>query len=670
MSKDDYFIPKLGRIRSKSGGVSDGRSFLNRILKASNMARGAGPRPLAKPATSRFTGSRIGRGNGAGRVLSLRAGVADYHQRRVLVKSRIVRLAGKGYAAAVAHMRYLQRDGVTREGLPGELYSAQLDRADGREFVSRCEGDRHQFRFIVSPEDGVQYDSLKAVTRRLMDRMEEDLGTKLDWVAVDHYNTGHPHTHILIRGKDDLGKDLILAREYITSGVRERAAEIVSLDLGPRTQWEIDTSLQAEVTHERFTRIDRQLIQDQTPEGIVRAVNPDAFQQSLFAGRLHTLKNLGLAKQVGPAEWQLSDNLEPVLKALGQRGDIIKILNRDLKEVGRAAALTDFVLHDRNPSQYEGREQPAKVTGALIRRSLSDELEDRHNVTIDGIDGHVHVVDIGQGERTPHIPENAVITVEFKVPSLKKSDVTIADIANANGGFYSVATHLQHDRSAGQSFAETHVRRLEAIKRATGKIERTPDGRFIITPDYPKIALDYERSQAKLAPVKVEVNSSLSLSKQSRHNGMTWLDRELTSSHPSLLANAGFGAAVTDALKQRQGWLIEQGLAAWQSNDTINYSHDMNQVLAQREMRQVAGQLSKELGLNFMEVRQWQQVEGKLRQVIDTASGKYGLIERAKDFTLVPWRKELDRHIGKDISGMDHGSGFNWRIGRDLGLER
>src|SRR3546814_7540113 len=88
-------------------------------------------------------------------------------------------------------------------GHPGELYSAEQDRADGKVFIDAAEGDRHQFRFIVAPEDGAEYDDLRPFVRRLMTQMEEDLGTKLEWVAVDHYNTGHPHSHIILRGKDD-----------------------------------------------------------------------------------------------------------------------------------------------------------------------------------------------------------------------------------------------------------------------------------------------------------------------------------------------------------------------------------------------------------------------------------------------------------------------------------
>src|SRR3546814_3339105 len=105
--------------------------------------------------------------------------------------------------AARAHLRYIQRDGVTRGGAPGELYSAERDTADGKAFLQRCDGDRHQFRFIVSAEDGSEYPDLKPYIRRLMTQMEADLGTRLDWVAVDHFNTAHPHTHIMLRGRSE-----------------------------------------------------------------------------------------------------------------------------------------------------------------------------------------------------------------------------------------------------------------------------------------------------------------------------------------------------------------------------------------------------------------------------------------------------------------------------------
>src|SRR3546814_15211843 len=89
-------------------------------------------------------------------------------------------------------------------------------------------------RLIVSAEDGAEYPDLKPYIRRLMAQAEQDMGTKLDWVAVDHFNTERPHTHIVLRGIDDRGDNLIIAREYISHGLRERASELVTLDLGPR----------------------------------------------------------------------------------------------------------------------------------------------------------------------------------------------------------------------------------------------------------------------------------------------------------------------------------------------------------------------------------------------------------------------------------------------------
>jgi type IV secretory pathway VirD2 relaxase len=185
-----------------------------------------------------------------------------------------VRLSGKGAAAAAAHLRYLQRDGTTRDGERGTLYGRDEDAVDAKAFQERGAGDRHQFRFIVSPEDGDQYDDLKPLTRRLMDRMEQDLATKLDWVAVDHFNTGHPHTHIVVRGKDERGRSGDCQGLY-DKGLRERAIELVDLDLGPRTEREVETTLRAEVEAERLTSIDRSCSRPQMPS--VRSMLPDAM---------------------------------------------------------------------------------------------------------------------------------------------------------------------------------------------------------------------------------------------------------------------------------------------------------------------------------------------------------------------------------------------------------
>ncbi|WP_456305447.1 hypothetical protein [Gluconacetobacter aggeris] len=98
------------------------------------------------------------------------------------VKAQVVRQAGKGGGVA-AHLRYIQREGTSRDGERGVLYGAETDRADAKAFLERGAEDRHQFRFIVSPEDADRMEDLTDFTRELMTQMEADLGTRLEWVS-------------------------------------------------------------------------------------------------------------------------------------------------------------------------------------------------------------------------------------------------------------------------------------------------------------------------------------------------------------------------------------------------------------------------------------------------------------------------------------------------------
>jgi type IV secretory pathway VirD2 relaxase len=100
-----------------------------------------------------------------------------------------------------------------------------------------------------------------------MQQMETDLGTKLDWIAVKHHNTGHPHTHIVLRGVTEDGKTLNIAGDYIAYGIRERASEIVTRELGRQTELEAMKQLEREVDADRFTGLDRMLIAEQRGGG-------------------------------------------------------------------------------------------------------------------------------------------------------------------------------------------------------------------------------------------------------------------------------------------------------------------------------------------------------------------------------------------------------------------
>src|SRR5690606_16339443 len=212
------------------------KSFFTQVRKITRQHQAAAARdpstlPSVRPSspgrshTIAASGKGVKRGRGASFVRARNISGHWHHRqpgsRRVIVKQRSVRMPWKD-GRARAHLRYVQRDGTSRDGERGRLYSATEDRADGDAFLDRGKDDRHQFRFIVSPEDGAELSDLTVYTRDLMKQVEADLGTKLDWVAVNHYNTGHPHVHVIVRGKDELGENLVINGDYLANGIRER----------------------------------------------------------------------------------------------------------------------------------------------------------------------------------------------------------------------------------------------------------------------------------------------------------------------------------------------------------------------------------------------------------------------------------------------------------------
>ena len=223
-----------------------------------------------------------------------------------------------------------------------------------RAFAERCEDDRHHFRFTVSPEDAAEMTDLRSFTRELMADAERDLATKLDWIAVDHWNTDNPHVHVLIRGRADNGRDLVISRDYISRGFRARGEERVTLELGPRSEREIQSALEKEVEAERWTNLDRAL-RNTADEGAgianLRPGGPDSDPElrRLMIGRAVKLERLGLAEQVEPGCWSLKPGLEPTLRDLGIRGDIIKTVHRAMTGVGREPDVSGFALHGDDP---------------------------------------------------------------------------------------------------------------------------------------------------------------------------------------------------------------------------------------------------------------------------------------------------------------------------------
>lgn len=666
--KEDRFKPRLGRMRGAKGRAA-GRSLQSLLI--GRIARGGGDWRSLSNRLGRPSGRFNARGRG-GKLSRLGAGSPGWsidrisgvrvRARRVMVKGRVVKLSGaKAASAARAHLRYLQRDGVTREGEHGRFYSTFSDDVDGKAFLERGAGDCHQFRFIVSPEDGPSFESLKSFTRELLAKMEQDLGTNLDWVAVDHFDTGHPHTHLLVRGATEDGKMLNIAGDYIAHGIRSRASEIMTRWLGPQSELEVREQLEREIGAERLTELDRDILA-RADDHLVDLRQPprwdgDGSYQQLLIGRARELERMGLAERDGPLAWRVAPRMEETLTDLGRRGDIIRTMHR----VITAAKL------DRRPELYViDRTEPdaAPVVGKLVHRGAADDHHDRRYLVIDGVDGRTHYVEVGRSAE--ETPIGSLVSVQQVRPALRKADRTIEGIALANGGLYSADLHHAHDPSASNEYVEAHVRRLEALRQRGLEVERQSDGTWLVPADHADQVLEREKRAARAAPVRIQVLAIQALEQEAATYAPSWLDRQLRGEDQVQVAKHGYGAEVHQALYRRQQWLIERGLAEVRGDQVFYHSH-MDQRLRGAELRVVAARLSKELGLDFSgEPVAGERISGVVRRRVNLSSGSFAVVENSREFTLVPWRPVLERQIGRQISGVMRSSGsISWTFGRE-----
>ena len=642
-SDDDRFRIRPGAPKQR------GDAFINQVLRqASKAANATGGRRGKAP------GSRLGRGHVAARFTGQSLAT---HSRRATVKVRLVYLQKVGARSTITHLRYIEREGVDRQGGPGCAYGPATDEADTAAFEERGRKDRHQFRFIVSPEDADQLDDLRTYTRHLMQRMEADLGTRLDWVAVDHWNTDNPHTHVVLRGKDDTGKDLIISQEYITRGMRERAAELATEWLGPRTELEIQRALAREVDQEHWTSLDRSL-QRAAVDGLVRTerFSEPRLQRHrlLLVGRLQRLQRMGLATETTPGTWAVHAEAEPTLRAMAERGDIIRTMQRAMGAKQRDLAV------------FQPGDDGRVIVGRVAGKGLADELYDKGYLIVDGADGKAHYVALPPKTELEQYPMGAVVEVKGS------SDVRAADrniAALASGGLYRTDQHLaiaQGQAIPGrdpQEVVAAHVRRLEALRRA-GIVERVAEGLWKVPDDLAEQGRRYDAQ--RLGGVAVELKSHLPIERQACVIGATWLDQQLIGGG-SGLGDLGFGGEAREALQQRADFLVEQGLAERRGQRVI-LARNLLGTLRSRELAQAAEDIAAETGLEHRPVADGQRVAGIYRRSVMLASGRYAMLDDGLGFSLVPWRPVIEQQLGQRLAAMVRGGGVSWEIGRQRGV--
>jgi type IV secretory pathway VirD2 relaxase len=562
--------------------------------------------------------------------------------RRVVIKARVVRLTAYGAKAAVLHLRYIERDGVEKDGAKGELYGP-----DGpvrrKTFEEPRLGEKHQFRFILSPEDAGELD-LTAYVRRLMTRVEQDLGREVEWAAVNHYDTGHPHAHIVVRGVDRAGQELRFDRSYIASGMRWRAQEIATQELGPRHEFEIRRAHSKEITHERFTSLDKE-IERLAEAGRVEARTPrhrTRIDPAILISRLEHLEVMGLAERLNSNAWSLQEGWQKELRELGTRGDIIK----QIHDVVRGDFSYYRIVQAGEPLLAGAREGQERMVGRVAGKGLSDEMKGSFYAVLEAPNGFAYHVPLDAKTAEAVAPGDMVFFGTRPELAVRPIDRRIAEKARQAGGVYSL------DPAAHERDRANEASRLRELEREGLVLARGPD-RWTVPTDL----LEKLESQPRTEPARERLwleKVPLSLDKTPGHRGPVWLDKIDEAS----LAPWGLGAEVAQALSKRREALRAFGI-------TSDDPHRDGK-LREMERRAIGEGMAARTREAFI-AKTPERFRGNVRAGPEGVL--YAVVTDGLQFILVPASRELRALAGKAVEVLRDAQGrLSIRaIDRDLG---
>jgi hypothetical protein len=577
-------------------------------------------------------------------------------QRRVLVKARVVRMTPGAAKALITHVRYVERDGVGAEGEEGRFFDRESDMADGRAFAGRCADDRHHFRIIVNPEDGRDLPDLKAYGREFMARVERDMATPIDWIAGEHHDTGRPHLHLLLRGRRDDGRDLVLPRDYVSHGLRGRAQELATEILGPRL--EAGRSSGEALTANRFTPLDRTLIglardgrlamTALVGSGLVEA------DQTLALRRLTHLETEGLVTRERAGCWRLPGDLGEQLQAVGAREERAAAARRAVwgtEAAGEALRLEAVAVRPGVPlvGTYVGH---APIGASAVGPQV---------VVVDLLDGRLGHVKLPSRDSLlalDRVPEGAIVRLSATASTPRPSDLTIAEIARERGGVYSAAEHRLARPTDREAFIERHVRRLEAMGRA-GACRPLGAGRFGIPETYAETALRIDQARSDGARVALDVLDDRPLTVQVEARGRTWLDQTLVRGRDLPLSAGGLGARVADAQVERASRLAALGLG---SGDPPRLSADDLMTLRTQEVQAVFERLGFP-GRSVALAKEGQKFSGVYLSRVHAGGQAFAVVEGKAGVILAPLRGALEACRGQAITGILQGGAVDFTFG-------
>ncbi len=396
---------------------------------------------------------------------------------------------------------------------------------------------------MLSPDDASDLADLRDVVRTVMRDTAHELDRPLDWMAVDHANTGRLHAHVVLRGRDREGRPIDLDARRLHRRIRARAMAVLMRELGPDTDRALRERLRAEARSQRLTGLDLGLAEQAVAGVIDLRSRPDdrhtRFARARQLDRARTLARMGLAVETAPLQWRLEAHALGTLRAMGTRRDTYRLLEQTLEQAG-----LDRPLRDRAVAGARILERG--ITGALVMQGLRTGARATPYVVVDGVDGRVWYADVAELPRDAG--RGAVVALRAAHPGLAALDRTIASETAVHHGVWRM----------GRPGRAREDRRVRSLARS-GIARPVRHDQWTCGAD-----LEARIRDAGLARLyreaRVAVLDPRSLDRQVAERSLGWLD-SLGQDDAPTIANRGFGRAVRAAFARRKQRRIAQGLA-------------------------------------------------------------------------------------------------------------
>jgi len=597
--------------------------------------------------------------------------VAYGRPQRVVVKVYVARHRSPqaGRQSVLRHVRYLARDSALRNAPNVRFFDASREQLDAKNETRSWATDRHHFRIVISPERGQDIADPTDYVRRVMARVEQDVG-KLQWLAMHHSNTENPHTHVVLRGRSPLGTDLVLSRQYISQGIRERASEVATELLGERTADEVKTALAKEVTAERWTSLDGAIERFARPfEDRLRIDQKNitlsryaSLTPELLAKRLEFLAQLGLAERLPQRKtfpkqqpaWSLSSDFKQRLFELGTRNDIIKNLYASL---GSEAAKLAPQVQRLQSGQIAKDVPPTMVRGTVVAKGAVNELTDERFVVVRDVAGKLQYVCSWAGDLHDALNVASIVDVGRSAHRRWSAHREILHVANANNSLYSTAGHRQWLRRHEPKLpAEQVERRLHRFANQLLQMTKMP-GSGVTRAGSNAVQIDAEVLDRQAAQrgrfLDIRIVAAPALKDQIEAEAYTWIDRQILRTRLSgeiASTDIVHDPFVRSAMEKRSEWLIRNGYAKRDEQGAIEFLPGSTQRLNSAAQKNYALRWKELHGKSVSYLREKEILTAVYRGVVHLHAGPFAMLDTKQQLFAAPVSREPRMQKGQLVT--------------------